>query len=74
MTKTSGGVHTYKQGTSTYQKHQTEVEAMRASGCYSSVKMEKEGGYVAIEKARHATSPKSWKLLVFLRTKGIRWC
>ena len=55
MAKTSGGVRTYQQGTSTYRKRQAEVEAMRASGRYSSVEIGKGGGYVAIEKspARH---------------------
>ena len=55
MAKTPGGVRTYQQGTSTYRKRQAEVEAMRASGRYSSVEIGKGGGYVAIEKspARH---------------------
>lgn len=55
MAKTSGGVRTYRQGSSTYRKRQAEVEAMRQSGMYSSVEMGKGGGYVAIEKstARH---------------------
>lgn len=51
MAKTSGGVRTYKNGSSTYRKRQAEVEAMRASGKYSSVEMGKSGGYVAIEKS-----------------------
>ena len=37
MAKTAGRVRTYRQGSSTYRKRQTEVEAMRASGRYSSV-------------------------------------
>lgn len=55
MAKTSGGVRTYKSGSSTYRKRQEEVEIMRASGKYSSVEMGKGGGYIAIEKspARH---------------------
>lgn len=44
MAKTSGGVRTYKQGTSTYQKRQAEVAAMRASERYSSVEMGKAAG------------------------------
>lgn len=55
MAKTSGGVRTYRSGSSTYRKRQEEIKAMRASGRYSSVEMGKGGGYVAIEKspARH---------------------
>lgn len=51
MTKTSGGVRTYRQCSSTYRKRQAEVAAMRASGRYSSVEMGRGGGYVAVEKS-----------------------
>lgn len=44
MAKTSGGVRTYRQGSSTYRKRQAEVAAMRASGRYSSVEMGRGGG------------------------------
>ena len=55
MSKTSGGVRTYRQGSSTYRKRQAEVEAMRASGRYSSVEIGRGGGWLAIERstARH---------------------
>ncbi len=73
MAKTSGGVRTYRQGSSTYRKRQAEVEAMRQIGKYSSVEMGKGGGYVAIEKkVQHVTSPKNWKRLASLQTRGIK--
>lgn len=55
MAKTSGGVRTYRQGSSTYQKRQVEVATMRASGRYSSVEIGRGGGWLAIERstARH---------------------
>ena len=72
MAKTSGGVRTYRQGSSTYRKRQAEVEAMRASGKYSSIEMSKGGGYVAIEKSTAATSPRNWRRLVYLRIRGTK--
>ena len=50
MAKTSGGIRTYKNGSSTYRRREVEADAMRRSGKYSSVEMGKGGGYVAIEK------------------------
>ena len=57
MAKTSGGVRTYKSGSSTYRKRQAEVEAMQQSGKYSSVELGKGGGYVAIEKSSAKHKP-----------------
>ena len=55
MAKTAGGVRTYRQGSSTYQKRQAEAAAMRESGRYSSVEIGRGGGWLAIERstARH---------------------
>lgn len=72
MAKTSGGVRTYKQGTSTYQKRQVEVEAMRASGKYSSVEMGKGGGYVAIEKSRFTHKLEEIEAASILANKGYK--
>ena len=69
MAKTSGGVRTYRQGSSTYLKRQAEVEAMRASGKYSSIEMSKGG---PSRRAPPATCPKSWKRLVYSRIRGTR--
>lgn len=71
MAKTSGGVRTYKQGTSTYQKRQAEVTAMRASGRYSSVEMGK-GGYVAIEKSTARHKPEELEVASILADKGYK--
>ena len=72
MAKTSGGVRTYKQGTSTYQKRQAEVAAMRASGRYSSVEMGKGGGYVAIEKSLARHKPEELEAARILADKGYK--
>lgn len=72
MAKTSGGVRTYKQGTSTYQKRQAEVAAMRASGRYSSVEMGKGGGYVAIEKSPARHKPEELEAARILADKGYK--
>ena len=52
MAKTSGGIRTYKNGSSTYRRREVEADAMRRSGKYSSVEMGKGGGYVAIENRK----------------------
>lgn len=72
MAKTSGGVRTYKQGTSTYQKRQAEVAAMRASGRYSSVEMGKGGGYVAIEKSPARHKPEELEVARIFADKGYK--
>lgn len=72
MAKTSGGVRTYKQGTSTYQERQAEVAAMRASGRYSSVEMGKGGGYVAIEKSLARHKPEELEAARILADKGYK--
>lgn len=72
MAKTSGGVRTYKQATSTYQKRQAEVAAMRASGRYSSVEMGKGGGYVAIEKSLARHKPEELEAARILADKGYK--
>lgn len=72
MAKTSGGVRTYKQGTSTYRKRQAEVEAMRRSGNYSSVEMGKGGGYVAVEKSSMKHRPEELEAARILADKGYK--
>lgn len=72
MAKTSGGVRTYGQGTSTYRKRQAEVVAMRASGKYSSVEMGKGGGYVAIEKSPARHKPEELEAARILANKGYK--
>lgn len=72
MAKTSGGVRTYGQGSSTYHKRQAEVEAMRASGRYSSVEMGKGGGYVAIEKSPARHKPEELEAARILADKGYK--
>lgn len=72
MAKTAGGVRTYKQGSSTYRKRQAEVEAMRASGKYSSIEMSKGGGYVAIEKSTARHMPEELEAARILADKGYK--
>lgn len=72
MAKTSGGVRTYNQGSSTYHKRQVEVAAMRASGRYSSMEMEKGGGYVAIEKSPVRHKPEELEAARILADKGYK--
>lgn len=72
MAKTAGGVRTYKQGSSTYRKRQAEVEAMRASGRYSSVEMGKGGGYVAVEKSTAKHKPEELEAARILADKGYK--
>lgn len=72
MAKTSGGVRTYRQGSSTYRKRQAEVEAMRASGKYSSIEMSKGGGYVAIEKSTARHMPEELEAARILADKGYK--
>lgn len=72
MAKTSGGVRTYRQGSSTYRKRQTEVAAMRASGRYSFVEMGKAAVGSPLREVRRGTSPKNWKRHAYLPTRGIR--
>lgn len=72
MAKTSGGVRTYRQGSSTYLKRQAEVEAMRASGKYSSIEMSKGGGYVAIEKSTARHMPEELEAARILADKGYK--
>ncbi len=72
MAKTSGGVRTYRQGTSTYQKRRAEVEAMRASGRYSSVELRDSGGYVAIEKSKMKHRPEELEAASILANKGYK--
>lgn len=72
MAKTSGGVRTYRQGSSTYRKRQAEVEAMRASGKYSSIEMSKGGGYVAIEKSTARHKPEELEAARILADKGYK--
>lgn len=72
MAKTSGGVRTYRQGSSTYRKRQAEVEAMRQSGKYSSVEMGKGGGYVAIEKSTARHKPEELEAARILADKGYK--
>ena len=73
MAKTSGGVRTYRQGSSTYRKRQAEVEAMRQIG--KSILVWKWGKVAAtwlLRKVQHVTSPKNWKRLASLQTRGIK--
>lgn len=72
MAKTSGGVRTYRQGSSTYRKRQAEAEAMRKSGKYSSVEMGKGGGYVAIEKSTARHKPEELEAARILADKGYK--
>ncbi|WP_106830031.1 hypothetical protein [Parabacteroides pacaensis] len=72
MAKTSGGVRTYKNESSTYRKRQAEAEAMRASGKYSSVEMGKGGGYVAIEKSPVKHKPEEMEAAKILADKGYK--
>lgn len=72
MAKTSGGVRTYKNGSSTYLKRQAEVEAMRARGKHSSVEMGKGGGYVAIEKSPAKHKPEELEAARILSDKGYK--
>lgn len=72
MAKTSGGIRTYNQGTSTYRKRQEEVETMRRSGRYSSVTMGKGGGYVAIEKSTMKHKKEEIEVAGILANKGYK--
>lgn len=72
MAKTSGGIRTYKNGSSTYRRREVEADAMRRSGKYSSVEMGKGGGYVAIEKSTSRHKPRNWNQHAYWRIKGIR--
>lgn len=72
MAKTSGGVRTYRQGSSTYRKRQAEVAAMRASGRYSSVEMGKGGGYVSVEKSTAKHKPEELEAARILADKGYK--
>ena len=71
MAKTSGGVRNFKQGSTTYQKRQAEVETMRASGQYSSGEMGK-GGWVAIEKSTAKHKPEEIEAAKILADKGYK--
>ena len=72
MAKTSGGVRTYRQGSSTYRNRQAEVETMRQSGKYSSVEVGKGGGYVAIEKSTAKHKPEELEAARILAEKGYK--
>ena len=72
MAKTSGGVRTYKSGSSTYRKRQAEVEGMQQSGKYSSVELGKGGGYVAIEKSSAKHKPEELEAARILANKGYK--
>ena len=72
MSKTSGGVRTYRQGSSTYRKRQAEVEAMRASGRYSSVEIGRGGGWLAIEKSTARHKPEELEAARILADKGYK--
>lgn len=72
MAKTSGGVRTYKSGSSTYRKRQEEIKAMWASGRYSSVEMGKGGGYVAIEKSPVRHKSEELEAAKILADKGYK--
>lgn len=72
MAKTSGGVRTYRQGSSTYRKRQAEVSAMRASGRYSSVEMGKGGGWLAIERSTARHKPEELEAARILADKGYK--
>ena len=70
MAKTSGGIRTYKNGSSTYRRREVEADAMRRSGKYSSVEMGKGGGYVAIEKSTSRHKPEELESARRLAEKG----
>lgn len=72
MAKTSGGVRTYRQGSSTYRKRQAEVAAMHASGRYSSVEMGKGGGWLAIERSTTRHKPEELEAARILADKGYK--
>lgn len=72
MAKTSGGVRTYRQGSSTYRKRQEEVVTMRASGRYSSVEMGKGGGWLAIERSTARHKPEELEAARILADKGYK--
>lgn len=72
MAKTSGGVRTYRQGSSTYRKRQAEVAAMRESGRYSSVEMGKGGGWLAIEKSTARHKPEELEAARILADNGYK--
>ncbi len=72
MAKTSGGVRTYRQGSSTYRKRQAEVAAMRASGRYSSVEMGEGGGWLAIERSTTRHKPEELEAARILADKGYK--
>lgn len=72
MAKTTGGVRTFKQGTSTYSIRQVEVENMMASGIYSSVEMTEGGGYLAIEKSPMKHTSEEIEAGKILASKGYK--
>ena len=72
MAKTAGGVRTYRQGTSTYQKRFEEVGRLRMSGRYSSVDIGKGGGWLAIEKSRFPHKPEEIEAARILGDKGYK--
>lgn len=72
MAKTSGGVRTYRQGSSTYRKRQAEAAAMRASGRYSSVEMGRGGGWLAIERSTTRHKPEELEAARILADKGYK--
>lgn len=72
MAKTSGGIRTYKNGSSTYRRREVEADAMRRSGKYSSVEMGKGGGYVAIEKSTSRHKPEELESARILADKGYK--
>lgn len=72
MAKTTGGVRTYGQGSTTYRKRQAEVEALRKNGKYSSVEMGRGGGYVAIEKSPTRHKPEEIEAARILANKGYK--
>lgn len=72
MAKTSGGIRTYKNGSSTYRRREVEADAMRRSGKYSSVEMGKGGGYVAIEKSPARHMPEELEATKILADRGYK--
>lgn len=72
MAKGSGGVRTFKRGTSTHAKRKAEVDAMHKSGRYSSVEMTAGGGYVAIEKSKAKHKPEEIEAARTLAKKGYK--
>lgn len=72
MAKTSGGMRTYRQGSSTYRKRQAEVAAMRDSGRYSSVEIGKGGGWLAIERSTARHKPEELEAARILADKGYK--